>query len=49
MSNSIEKSSMSFCHKNICINVSGRNAQFLLQAAVAILLLVGIAAIAKKN
>lgn len=41
----LKKNQVSLCHKDVCINTYGKNADMAAKAAVAMLLLIGLAAV----
>jgi hypothetical protein len=41
----LKKNQVSLCHKNVCLNTYGQNADMVAKAATVMLLLIGVAAL----
>lgn len=41
----LKKNQVSLCHKNVCLNTYGKNAEMVAKGATVMLLLIGIAAL----
>jgi hypothetical protein len=44
----LRKNQVSLCHKNVCINTYGKNAEMIAKGATVMLLLIGVAALVRS-
>jgi hypothetical protein len=44
----LKKNQVSLCHKNVCLNTYGKNADTVAKGATVMLLLIGIAALIRS-
>lgn len=45
----LENGSVSFCHGDNCVTINGGNSSLLANAAIVLILLVGLATLLKEN